>query len=165
MREQRDAIVVPDAPEGGEAVAAEGPDDAPAVIAGPAEPPPPPPDGKAEEATPTKAGEVVVRQGDPGERYYAIADGSFTVSIDGADIDTLERGAGFGEVALLGDVPRMATIAASTDGLLLAIDRQPFLVTVTGHDSSEQAAWGLVRRFRDDDARRRTSEPEPDDHG
>jgi CRP-like cAMP-binding protein len=55
------------------------------------------------------------------------------------------RGAGFGEVALLADVPRTATITANSPGSLLAIHRVPFLIAVTGSDSSRQAAWGVIR--------------------
>lgn len=91
------------------------------------------------------AGQVVVTEGEEGDRYYAVADGSFDVVRHGALIRTIGRGDGFGEIALLADVPRTATITATRAGSLLAIQRVPFLVAVTGSDSSRQAAWGVVR--------------------
>ena len=90
-------------------------------------------------------GSVVIRQGDPGDVFYAVVDGSFEVEMSGTRVRTVERLSFFGEVALLADVPRTATVTASRAGSLLAIDRVSFLVAVTGTDSSRQAAWGVVR--------------------
>lgn len=91
------------------------------------------------------AGEVVMTEGDQGDVFYAVADGTFDIVTKGAHVMTAERGAGFGEVALLANVPRTATITARRAGSLLAIRRVPFLVAVTGSDSSRQAAWGVIR--------------------
>jgi MFS family permease len=101
----------------------------------------------ARSATPVtaEAGEVLVRQGDPGDVFYAVVDGSFDVAMSGRRIRSAERFSFFGEVALLADVPRTATVTASSAGSLLAIDRVAFLIAVTGTDSSRQAAWGVVR--------------------
>jgi hypothetical protein len=90
-------------------------------------------------------GEVVVTEGEPGDRFYAVADGSFEVDIGGRYVRTAERGAGFGEIALLADVPRTATVTARGRGALLAVEREPFLTAVTGSALSRQAAWGLIR--------------------
>ncbi|MGD9704845.1 MAG: cyclic nucleotide-binding domain-containing protein [Acidimicrobiia bacterium] len=87
---------------------------------------------------------VVITQGDPGEVFYAVIDGTFEVNMSGVHIRTAERFSFFGEVALLSDVARTATVTASSRGSLLAIDRVAFLVAVTGTDSSRQAAWGVV---------------------
>ncbi|HSH11097.1 MAG TPA: cyclic nucleotide-binding domain-containing protein, partial [Ilumatobacter sp.] len=89
-------------------------------------------------------GEVVIRQGDVGDRYYFVADGVLEISTGGKTVRVVERGGSFGEVALLADVPRTATVTARGPCALLAIDRVSFLVAVTGHDSSRQAAWGAV---------------------
>ena len=92
-----------------------------------------------------KAGQVVMTEGDEGDLFYAVADGAFDIVTKGAYVKTAERGAGFGEVALLASVPRTATITARRAGSLLAIHRVPFLIAVTGSDSSRQAAWGVIR--------------------
>jgi MFS family permease len=90
-------------------------------------------------------GTVVITQGDPGDVFYAVVDGTFDVDMSGTRIRTAERLGFFGEVALLADVPRTATVTASAAGSLLAIDRVAFLTAVTGTDSSRQSAWGVVR--------------------
>ena len=87
--------------------------------------------GATELAVP--AGETIVRQGDAGNRYYAIADGTVDVVRDGRRLRTLARGEGFGEIALVHDVTRTATVVAVTETLLVAVDREPFLVALTGH--------------------------------
>ena len=84
--------------------------------------------------------------------------------MSGEHIRVAERGSFFGEVALLADVPRTATVTARTDGELLALDRVPFLVAVTGSDTSRSAAWGVVRSLRLDAdlPAAEPAEPEPD---
>ncbi|MGI9051833.1 MAG: cyclic nucleotide-binding domain-containing protein [Ilumatobacteraceae bacterium] len=95
-----------------------------------------------------RAGEVIVREGAAGDRYYVVADGVFEVAVGDELVRRVGRGDGFGDVALLADVPRTATVTARDDGALLAIDRLPFLVAVTGSDASRQAAWGAIRAMR-----------------
>lgn len=84
------------------------------------------------------AGTAIVREGEPGDRYYAIADGAVEVLKDGRSLTTLGRGEGFGEIALLHDVARTATVVATTDANLIAIEREPFLVAVTGHGQTRE---------------------------
>jgi CRP-like cAMP-binding protein len=90
-------------------------------------------------------GSVLMHQGESGDRFYAVASGRFDVVQSGHFVRTAERGSFFGEVALLADVPRTATVTARGPGELLAIDRVPFLIAVTGSDTSFAAAWGVVR--------------------
>jgi hypothetical protein len=97
---------------------------------------------------PVAAGETVVRQGDPGDRFYAVVQGDFDIVMSGEHIRVASRGDFFGEVALLADVARTATVTARGQGELVAVDRVPFLVAVTGSDTSRAAAWGLVRSLR-----------------
>jgi len=90
-------------------------------------------------------GDVVVRERDDGDRFYAVADGRFVVSIGGQAISSAARGDGFGEIALLADVPRTATVTATTNGHLLAIERAAFLLAVTHSDAVRRGAWTLAR--------------------
>ncbi len=79
------------------------------------------------------AGTEIIGQGQQGDRYYAIADGVVEVAIDGRVVNRLARGEGFGEIALLHNVPRTATVSAVTDVSLVGVEREPFLVALTGH--------------------------------
>ena len=95
----------------------------------------------AREATPVHvpAGAPIVREGEIGDRFYVIRSG--TVSILGR---TFGPGNGFGEIALLRDVPRTATASAVTDVELVALEREPFVAAVTGHAPSAAAADTVV---------------------
>jgi MFS family permease len=87
-----------------------------------------------------QAGDVVFQQGDHGDRYYLVDAGEVEVSVDGRIASTLGRGEGFGEIALLRDVPRTATVTAKTDVTLHALERDDFLSAVTGDPGSSEAA-------------------------
>ena len=107
-------------------------------------------------------GQVVFEQGDVGDRYYVVLAGSAEVVIDGRPVNTLVRGAGFGDVALLGDVPRTATVrACSTASLrVVALRRAPFLTAVTGYPASAAAGHDAVTETRMRDAARQPAAPE-----
>ncbi len=94
------------------------------------------------------AGTVVVRMGEEGDRFYAIASGEVEVSRGSSTLARLGRGDGFGEIALLEDVPRTATVTALTDVLLYALEKGAFVTAVTGHAPSAQAASALISERR-----------------
>ncbi len=90
------------------------------------------------------AGSEIIRQGDHGDRFYVVASGELEVTTDGAHVSNLGTGDYFGEIALLRDVPRTATVRAKTDVDLFALDRDEFLSAVTGHAESAEAANAIV---------------------
>jgi CRP-like cAMP-binding protein len=90
-------------------------------------------------------GADVVTQGDSGERFYVIADGDVDVTHDGTHVQTLGPGGYFGEIALLHDVPRTATVTARTELLLYSLEREAFLAAVTGHPEAAAAADAAAR--------------------
>jgi Cyclic nucleotide-binding domain/Major Facilitator Superfamily len=92
------------------------------------------------------AGAVVIREGEAGDHFYLIVDGSAAVSVRGTPRASLARGDCFGEIALLRDVARTATITAVQPLHTLALGRAEFLTAVTGNSSSRAAAETLVTR-------------------
>jgi MFS family permease len=90
------------------------------------------------------AGETVFRQGDHGDRFYIVEDGRVEISIDGEKVADAWPGEAFGEIALLRDIPRTATVTSVDDTKLLALERDEFIAAVTGHAPSREAADALV---------------------
>jgi MFS family permease len=94
-------------------------------------------------------GEEVIRQGQAGDRFYLIESGEVEVFEDGLFARREGPGDFFGEIALIRDVPRTATVRAVTDVELLALDREPFIAAVTGHAPSAKAADAVIDRRLD----------------
>ncbi len=88
-------------------------------------------------------GDEIVRQGDVGDRFYVVDAGTFDVLTDGRVVSSLGEGDHFGEIALLHDVPRTATVRAGTDGAVWALDQEAFLAAVTGMPQAERAAQAV----------------------
>jgi MFS family permease len=89
-------------------------------------------------------GAVVVEQGAAGDRFYVVAAGRAVAEADGATLRELGPGDFFGEIALLRDVPRTATVRAVEPLRLLIVERDAFLAAVTGHAPSRAAANRIV---------------------
>jgi MFS family permease len=89
-------------------------------------------------------GTVIVKEGDPGDRFYIVAEGTVEVSEYGRPLSELGAGGYFGEIALIRDVRRTATVTAKTPVVLYALDREDFLAAVTRHAPSSEAAEEVV---------------------
>jgi CRP-like cAMP-binding protein len=87
--------------------------------------------------TQVASGTEIMRQGDLGDLFYVIETGEVEVLVGGYPVARLERGAGFGERALLRDSPRSATVRALGDVELWQLDRDDFLTAITGQRPDE----------------------------
>jgi MFS family permease len=108
------------------------------------------------------ARQVVIHQGDPGDRFYVIEKGRANVIGDGRLVTTLGPGEGFGEIALLRRVRRTATVQAATDLKLYALRCNRFLPVVTGYPPSAREAGSSVESMLD---RFRPGRPTDDQNG
>jgi rhodanese-related sulfurtransferase len=105
---------------------------------------------------PAKRGEVIIKQGDPGDYYYLIESGRCRVSrlVAGSPVQLaeLKEGDAFGEEALVADTVRNATVTMNTDGMLLRLSKQdfnqllraPLLQKVTGDEAVRRVAAGAT---------------------
>jgi MFS family permease len=89
------------------------------------------------------AGDVVIRAGEVGNRFYIVGTGGLTIDVGSRGV---RAGPGdfFGEIALLRDVPRTATVRADTDARLYALERDDFLAIVTGHSLAHTEAHAVA---------------------
>ena len=89
------------------------------------------------------AGATIVRAGDVGDRFYLVDSGTVSIGLEDGE---RESGPGdyFGEIALLRDIPRTATVTAASATRLYALERADFLAAVTGHALAEAAAQDVV---------------------
>jgi MFS family permease len=99
-------------------------------------------------------GDVVIRQGDSGDAFFVVDHGRLSVAVDGVPREhTLGPGDGFGEIALLHDVPRTATVTALEPCRLLRVERVDFLAAVTGSADGRLIAEQVAASHLDRDAR------------
>ena len=89
-------------------------------------------------------GVTVIRSGERADRFYVVAAGDLEVHVDGAPPRALRAGDFFGEIALLREVPRTATVVAKTDAEVLAIEGHDFVDAVTGNADALRAADAVV---------------------
>ena len=88
------------------------------------------------------AGTVVIKQGDEhGMGFFVVADGELVVSVDGAEVSRLGRGSYFGEIALISDRVRTASVTAATDSTVLVMMLTDFRAFVRG---DAEVAWKLL---------------------
>jgi MFS family permease len=91
------------------------------------------------------AGTEIVRQGQAGDRFYIVADGHVQVTRDGGRVRDCGPGEYFGEIALLRDVPRTASVTALDDAELYSLERADFVDAATGHAAGREAGEEVVR--------------------
>jgi hypothetical protein len=111
------------------------------------------------------AGKVLIHEGEPGDRFYAVADGRLQVTIGGVPVATNRRGDCIGEIALLYGVPRTATVTAASPATVFALSRAAFLAAVTGHTPTAKVATAVADERLNEDRRYQPStpdDPQPD---
>ena len=91
-----------------------------------------------------QSGEEIIREGEPGDRFYVVGSGEVDVSADGRSLGSLGAGDSFGEIALLRPVARTATVVARGEVELFTLDRDEFVAAVTGHPESRDAADAVI---------------------
>lgn len=124
-------------------------------------------EGLAAALTPAEApaGAVLIRQGEEGDAYYAVAAGQLDVFQDGRFVRRCGRGEGVGEIALLRAIPRTATVTAHTDVMVYGLAREPFLTAVLGHAATQRQAHGIAEARLAADAARGSDSPAADTMG
>jgi MFS family permease len=95
-------------------------------------------------------GSAVCVQGEPGDRFYFVERGTARVVRDGMDVATLGTGDFFGEIALLRDIPRTATVEAVSDLDLLVLERGPFLDAIKSSACQIEAAQAVSQTRMDE---------------
>lgn len=105
--------------------------------------------------------QFAVREGEVGDVFYVVASGEMSVQRQGQQVRTLGPGDGFGEIALLRDVPRTASVCSVGPSTLRLIDRGAFMAAVTGHIGASQSAHTTADHWLSDDAdRERVDRPD-----
>ena len=90
------------------------------------------------------AGRVVARQGTSGDAFYLIADGTVAIERDGRHLRDLGPGGFFGELALLGRVPRTATVTTTTPARLLVVGSREFNALIADHPTIQESLLHAV---------------------
>jgi MFS family permease len=89
-------------------------------------------------------GDVIIRDGEPGERFYIIAEGRARAAKNGMQLREMGSGESFGEIALLRRIPRTATVIALSHLEARTLAREEFLAAVTGNPESVERAEEVV---------------------
>jgi MFS family permease len=96
------------------------------------------------DTTVKSAGDVIVTEGDPGELFYVIADGEVGVSRAGRSVGTLGPGDQFGEIALLRNTGRTATVVATRPTRLITIDGADFVDALSSSEAALSIGWDVA---------------------
>ena len=96
-------------------------------------------------------GATIIREGDVGDRFWVLDTGYVAVSQGGVTIARLGPGASFGELALVRDIPRTASVTALSDVRLLALDRESFLITLTASPRAVEEGTRVAASYLDRD--------------
>jgi hypothetical protein len=104
------------------------------------------------ESVSVATGTTMFHEGDQGDRYYAVAAGSLAISRGGVVVKTVSRGEGFGEIALIHDVPRRANVTAITDASLYSLRKDLFVQAVTVHSAASLAVGRIIAGHLGDQA-------------
>lgn len=92
-----------------------------------------------------RTGMSLTKEGDSGDLIYFLAEGEANVTRSGVQVGTIRAGDHFGEMALLGDGTRSATVTASKDAILLTLHRDDFYHLVqTDHGLAIKLLWGFL---------------------
>jgi MFS family permease len=111
------------------------------------------------------AGTDVFHKGDPGDGFSVIESGRVAVIDDGQEIRRLGPGDAFGEIALLREVPRTATVRALEDTGLATLGGPQFVSAITGFSGTSFTAERLVSGYLADDRQRHAERPRTDPDG
>src|SRR3954452_25424522 len=99
-------------------------------------------------------GVMLVRQGEAGDTFYVLIDGTATVSHNGRRVASLEAGDWFGELAVLDPAPRNADVVTTSSATVGVLDAKSFKRLVGELPAmTARLLSGLARRVRDGDRR------------
>jgi CRP-like cAMP-binding protein len=90
------------------------------------------------------AGRLVIAEGEVGDRFYLIESGAVVVTHEGRELRREQAGDFFGEIALLRDVPRTATVTTTEDSVFRVLEREDFLSALDGSSEVRTRAEDIV---------------------
>jgi diacylglycerol O-acyltransferase len=91
-----------------------------------------------------EAGETLVTQGESGDEFFLIVGGEFDAQVDGESVRSMGPGESFGEIAMLRDTERTATVEAKSDGVVMVLGRDSFLEGVAADPASMVVAEAII---------------------
>jgi cAMP-dependent protein kinase regulator len=95
-------------------------------------------------------GQQIVRQGEPGDQFFVIVNGTVEVRRDGRSVATLGSGDYFGELALFDPAPRNATVVTTSPTTVVSVSRNTFWELLSDVGSLRDALLaGMARRLHE----------------